>query len=283
MDLNENFTGIAGQDWSKFDFTQWNVEGLKLDAQPATITTWLRDVALSGQAAPAFARGVTALKSVVLKDLQAQARQLQQRISSADAELAVRTTATKNQIAALEEELRSATLPPSASPDPASFQVGVKVVEQSARVGLPALQVRVFDTKNPKVTLATGTTDFTGSAVLTLNKEQIDALNKNNTEVGMEVLTQDGKTIFSGGQTVVPKLNQAGTLVASIPSSADLALHVQAGNAIIAQQKELADALTSRLDALNTHYHTAQDEAQQQLELVKTMIADLQSTTRVSL
>jgi len=56
MDLKENFTGIAGQDWSKFDFTQWNVEGLKLDSQPAAITTWLRDVTLSGQPAQAFAR-----------------------------------------------------------------------------------------------------------------------------------------------------------------------------------------------------------------------------------
>jgi hypothetical protein len=275
MDLKEDLT--ASQDWSKFDFTQWNVEGLKLDAQPAAITTWLRDAALSGQPAPAFSRGATVLKRVVLKDLQTQARQLQQRISSTDAELAVRTTTTKNQIAALEEGLRAAVLPPSAAPDPASFKVGVKVVEQSARVGLPAMQVRVFDTNNPKATLATATTDLTGSAVLALSKEQTDALNKNNAEIGMEVLTQTGKTVFSGGQTVAPKLNQAGTLVASIPGSADLALHVQAGNAMTAEQKQLADTLTSRLDALKTYYQTAKDEAQQQLELVKAMIADLQN------
>jgi hypothetical protein len=277
MDLKENFTGIAGQDWSKFDFTQWNVEGLNLGAQPTAITTWLRDVTLSGQPAQAFARGVTVVKTVALKDLQTQARQLQQGIASMDTQLAARTTATKNQIAVLEEGMRAAAQPPSAAPDPASFQVGIKVVEQSARVGLPAMQLRVFDAKNPKATLATATTDLTGSAVLTLNKEQTDALNKNNAEIGMEVLTQDGKTVFSGGQTVVPKLNQTGTLVASIPGSKDLALHVQAGNAMTAQQKELADALTSRLDALKTYYQTAKDDAQQQLELIKTMIADLQS------
>jgi hypothetical protein len=253
------------------------VEGLKLDAQPAAITTWLRDVTLSGQPAQAFARGVTVLKTVALKDLQAQAKQLQQSISSADAALAARTDVTKKQIAVLEEGMRAAAQPPSAAPDPASFQVGVKVVEQSARVGLPAMQLRVFDTKNPKATLATATTDLTGSAVLTLNKEQTDALNKNNAEIGMEVLTQDGKTVFSGGQTVVPKLNQTGTLVASIPGSKDLTLHVQAGNAMTAQQKDLAEALTSRLDALKTYYQTAKDDAQQQLELIKTMIADLQS------
>ena len=277
MDLKEDFTGIPSQDWSKFDFTQWNVEGLKLDEQPAAIIMWLRDVTLSGQPAQAFARGVTALKTVVLKDLQAQARKLQQNISSADAELAARTTATRNQIMALEEGLRASALPPTAAPNPASFQVGVKVVEQSARVGLPAMQIRIFDTKNPKVTLATGTTDLAGGAVLALSKEQTDALNKTNAEIGMEVLTQDGKAVLSGGQTVVPKLNQAGTLVASIPSSPDLAVHVQAGNAMTSQQKDLADALTSRLDVLKTHYQTVQDEAQQQLELVKTMIADLQS------
>jgi len=277
MDLKENFTGIAGQDWSKFDFTQWNVEGLNLGAQPAAITTWLRDVTLSGQPAQAFARGVAVVKTVVLKDLQIQARQLQQGIANMDAQLAARTTATKNQIAVLEEGMRAAAQPPSTTPDPASFQVGIKVVEQSARVGLPAMQLRVFDTKNPKATLATATTDLTGSAVLTLNKEQTDALNKNNAEIGMEVLTQDGKTVFSGGQTVVPKLNQTGTLVASIPGSKDLALHLQAGNAMTAQQKDLAETLTSRLDALKTYYQTAKDDAQQQLELIKTMIADLQS------
>jgi hypothetical protein len=56
-----------------------------------------------------------------------------------------------------------------------------------------------------------------------------------------------------------------------------MAVHLQAGNAMTTQQKELADTLNSRLDALKNYYQTTKDEAQQQLELVKAMIADLQS------
>ena len=173
--------------------------------------------------------------------------------------------------------MRTAALPPSATPDPESFQVGIKVVEQSSRVALPGLQVRVFDARNPKVTLADGTTDATGNAVLKLSKDQTEALSKNNAEIATEVLTPDGKSVFSGGQSVVPKLNQAGTLVASIKSSADLAPHLSAGNAVNAQQQELITALSSRLDALKAHHKDAKDQAQQHLDLVQAMIADLQA------
>ena len=276
MDPKQNLADLANQDFSNFDFTRWNFDGLKLDAQPAALAAWVRDVRLSSQPAQAFARGVTVIKAAVLKDLQGQVNQLQQRISSADTESAARTTATQNQIAALKEGIRTAALPPSATPDPESFQVGIKVVEQSSRVALPGLQVRVFDARNPKVTLADGTTDATGNAILKLSKDQTEALSKNNAEIATEVLTPDGKSVFSGGQSVVPKLNQAGTLVASIKSSADLAPHLSAGNAVNAQQQELITALSSRLDALKAHHKDAKDEAQQHLELVQAMIADLQ-------
>jgi hypothetical protein len=278
MNPKQDLTDIANQDWSKFDFTRWNLEGLNLDTQPATVAAWVRDARLSSQPAQAFARGMTAIKATVLKDLQSQVKQLKQGISAADAELSARTTATQNQIDALKEGMRAAALPPSACPEAESFQIAIKVVEQSSRMGLSGLEVRVFDAMNPKVTLACGTTDHAGNVVLTLSKDQAESLNKNNAEIDMEVLTRGHKSVLSGGHCLIPKLNHASTLVASIQNSADLSPHLDAANAVVAQQEALLNALDVKLDALKVHYKEAKDEAQQQLELVQAIIADLETT-----
>ncbi len=55
MNGKSDLTDAASQDWSKFDFTRWNLEGLHLDPQPAAVSAWLRDLLLSPQGPQEFA------------------------------------------------------------------------------------------------------------------------------------------------------------------------------------------------------------------------------------
>ncbi len=248
--MNDTFntTGMGNQDWSKFDFTQWNLEGLQLDAQSAAFAGWLRDVTLSPQGQERFAAGLAAVQAAIQDDLQSQVKVIQDRASALNQELTSRIAVAQKQISAMEESMRAAGAPPAPNPDPAKFQVAAKVVDQATHLGLPGLQVRLYDTRSAAVTLASAVTDLNG-------------------------------TIHAGGQTVVPRLNQADTLVAALPSSPDLAAHVNLANAANAQQQSRLTALAAKVEALSTHYQQAQDDLRQQLEQVQAIVSGLQSSS----
>src|ERR1700686_1210749 len=266
MTSKPDLTNVANQDWSNFDFTRWNLEGLKLDAQPATLAAWVRDVTLSPQGPQKFAAGLTAVKSVALQSLQEQAKVVQGRLSAIDGELTARLAATRSQISAIEENIRIAAGSAVTTPDPESFQLAAKVLDQTNRLGLPGLQVRLYDAQSPKVTLASATTDQSGNALLRLNRQQIDSLAKSGAVLATEVLTPANKSVFTGGAVPPPKLNETGTIMAPLAASADLTPHLNAATASMAQQQVLLSAVTKKAGDLQTHYQQTKDDLQQQLQ-----------------
>ncbi len=276
MNGKPDLTNIANQDWSKFDFTRWNLEGLNLDTQSATLAGWVRDVTLSLQGPQKFAAGLGTIKSAALQDLQDQAKVIEGRISAMDGELTARLDASRIQIAAVEENIRTAAAPVVATPEPESFQVAAKVLDQASRLGLPGLRVRLYDTHSPKLALASATTDLNGNALLKLNREQTESLTKSNAEIAIEVLTPADKPVFSG-PAPAPKLNQAGTILAPLSASADLTPHLNAASAAMAQQEGLLRAGTVKVNDLQTHYQQIKDDLQQQLQEIQGIIADLHS------
>ena len=276
MSTEPDLTNIANQDWSNFDFTRWNLDGLKLNTESATLATWLRDVRLSPQGPQKFAAGVTAIRGAALQSLQEQAKVIQGRLPALDGELKSRLTATRSQISALEENVRIAAVPAFTTPDPESFQVAAKVLAEDNRLGLPGLQVRLYNTQSPKVTLASATTDQNGNAVLTLNRKQINSLTKSGALLATEVLTPDNKSLFTGEALPTPKLNETGTIMASLPASADLTPHLNAAAAAMARQQALLNGVTAKLNDLQTNYQQIKDDLQLQLQEVQAMVADLQ-------
>lgn len=198
----------ANQDWSKFDFTSWNLDNLNLDPKSATLATWLRDVTLTPQGSQKLAGGLTVVKAGALQSLQGQVSVLQKRASAIDGELQSRLSTARTQISTLEESIRIGAVPVVALPDPESFQVATKVLDQEKSLGLPGLQVRLYDTKSPQVTLASATTDQNGNAVLKLNRDQVDQLAKSGAVLATEVLTPNNKAVFTGGPVPPPQLNE---------------------------------------------------------------------------
>jgi prefoldin subunit 5 len=270
----------ANQDWSNFDFTRWNLDTLNLDPKAATtLATWLRDVTLTPQGSQKFADGLTVVKAGALQSLQEQVNVLQQRASAIDGELESRLSYTRKQIFAIEESIRSGAVPVVATPDPESFQVAAKVLDQESSLGLPGLYVRLYDTTSPQVTLATATTDQSGNAVLKLNRDQVDRLAKSGAVLATEVLTPNNEPVFNGGAVPPPQLSDTGTVIAPIGASAAVAPHLNAASALMARQQDLLSKTTQKLDDLQTHYSQMKIDLQQQLQETQAIVADLQSSS----
>jgi len=270
-------TNTTSQDWSNFDFTRWNLDNLNLDPKTATLATWLRDVTLTPQGAQKFAAGLTIVKAGALQSLQEQVNVLQKRASSIDGELESRLSTTRKQISAIEERIRVGAVPVVAAPDPESFQVAAKVLDQAQSLGLPGLHVRLYDTKSPQATLASATTDANGNAVLKLNRDQVDHLAKSGAVLAAEVLTSNNKAVFTGGAVPPPQLNETGTVMAPIGASADVAPHLNAATALMARQQDLLNKATVKLEDLQTRYGQLKSDLQKQLQETQAIVSDLQS------
>ena len=278
MSSQFNSTNVTNQDWSKFDFSRWNLDNLNLDPKSVTLATWLRDVTLSPQGSQKFADGLTIVKGGALQSLQDQVSVLQKRASAIDGELESRLSTTRKQISAIEESIRAGAVPVVVTPDPESFQVAAKVLDQTHSLGLQGLQVRLYDTKSPQITLASDTTDLNGNAVLKLNREQVDRLAKSGAVLATEIVTPNNKAVFTGGAVPPPQLNQTGTVTAPIGASADIAPHLNAARTLMARQQDLLNKATLKLDDLQTHYRQVKDDLQQQLQETQEIVADLGSS-----
>jgi hypothetical protein len=270
----------ANLDWSKFDFSQWNLDNLNLDPKSTTLATWLRDVTLSPQGSQKFAGGLTVVKAGALQSLQGQASVLKKRVAAIDGELESRLSTTRKQISALEESIRSGATPVIAAPDPESFQLATKVIDHAKSLGLPGLQVRLYDAKTPQVTLASAITDANGNAVLTLNRDQVDRLSKSGAALATEVLTPENKSVFKGGAVPPPQLNETGTVMAAIEPSADTAPHLNAATALMARQQDLLNKATVKLGDLQTGYEKLKNDLQQQLTATQAIVDDLQANSK---
>jgi prefoldin subunit 5 len=278
--MNSQFdsTNTTNQDWSNFDFTRWNLDNLNLDPKSTTLATWLRDVTLTPQGSQKFADGLTVVKAGAMESLHGQVNVLQKRVSAIDGELESRLSTTRKQITVLEESIRSGAVPVVAAPDPESFQVAAKVLDQEKSLGLPGLQVRLYETKSPRVTLTSAITDQNGNAILKLNRDQVDRLSKSGAVLATEVLTPNNKAVFTGGAVPPPQLNETGTVMAPIGASADVAPHLNAATSLMARQQDLLNKTIAKVEDLQTRYRELKNDLQQQLQETQAIVADLQSS-----
>ena len=269
----------SSQDWSNYDFRTWDPSKVPGGTAATVMGTAFQSVLASPDWPTNLAKGVTGVKRVVLPGLNAYATALQQRLNSLDGDLATATSAAQQQISKLQESIRAAATPAQPTADSASYQVAAKVLDQSANVSLPGVQVRVVDTRNPNAPLATGTTDLAGNVVLKLTQQQIDAAGATHSGASdlplvVQVISPSGKQLFSA--SLCAKLNQVETVVAGIASTPELSQQLDLAQSVASQDQQLLSSITTHVDALRTQTAQAKSNLQQELQQVQGMIADLQ-------
>src|SRR5262249_47886740 len=144
---------------------------------------------------------------------------LQDQKAQLTSDLETRTAATHAQIAAWQDRIRRTAAPPLLSVDPHSFLLGVKVVDEEKRLGLPGLVVRVTNPRHKHCLLAEGMTDLDGNVVLAFTNEQVHDLAREKVEPTIEILAPPDTLLHRTARIACPRLGGAETWVASLHAS----------------------------------------------------------------
>ncbi len=277
MATNTNSTSFENLDWSKFDFSRWNLEGLPLDGISSTAANLLQQVISAPQWPKGFASSLPMLKAAVVQQLTLQEQSLKNRSAALDTELADRLAQTQNQITSIQESIRSASVPAALDADPNKFQLVVKAVDQPSQMPLPGLSVQLTDARSPETILVNGLTDLDGNAVLTLAKDQTDKLTGKNADLTLTILSPSGKPLQTIEKGVCSHPNQVETRVASIATSADTAPSLDVANRVNTERTAMLASLTAKAGQLKALYASRIQDIQTQLSQIQATIAAIQA------
>ena len=271
---NETNTSEFGNlDWSKFDFTRWNLDGLSLDDTSSTVVTLLQKVIAAPQWPQTFGSSLAGLKNVVIQHLNAQIEELKKESTDLDSELKSRVASTQAQIAALRTKMRLGSVPPVPAANPNLFQLVAKAVDQQSQFGLAGLTVKLFEPGDSENPVATGTTDSNGNAVLSLSRQKAASLAKEKAgELTISILSSDGKSIYSAPYAASVHANQVETHIATIPASQDTAASLAFATQQSASDSALLESLTAKLDQLKTFYSSQKKDIQNQVATMNATI-----------
>lgn len=270
-------TGIGDLDWSKFDFTRWNLDGLPIDNDSAAIASLLQKVISSPQWPQAFGSNLPTLKTAVVQQLTLQVQALQERSAALDRQLAARTSAVQAQITAVQEMQRAASLPPAPATDPNRFQFVAKAVDQASQLGLPGLTVQLLDPRKPGNPIATGTTDANGNVVLSLNKDQAEGLANDKVDLTLTILNSAGKVLRTAPNSVCSHANHVESQVATIASSSDTAAGLALATLLSARNSTLLTSLNAKLAQLPTLFANRKQDVQTKITQIQDTITAIQA------
>ena len=263
----------TGDDWANYDFRTWDPGKLQGLTETA-IGNAFRSVTASPDWAETLATGVAAVTKSVLPSLQGYLDTVHQKTQSLDERFAADTAAARQQAAAFQENARTSAAPPQPAQDPGAYQVGVKVADKAGKAGLSGVQVRIFDTRNTAVSLASATTDLSGNAVLRVGREQIES-GTTNKESGLvlEVQLANGKSAFR--TELSPKLNRVDTVVAQLEGTAELKTRLDLAKLILDHEQQLMNDLSARTEALSTQRTQVKAALDEESQQIQKLIADM--------
>jgi hypothetical protein len=265
-------SSFGNLDWSKFDFTRWNLDGLDLDGTSSTVATLLQKVIATPQWPQAFGASLPGLKTVVIQHLEAQIEVLRNSSAALDQELAARTASTQALIAPLQNKIRHASVPPTVAPSHNVFQLVAKAIDQKSHLALPGLTVQLSEPSDPHAAIASATTDSSGNAILSLSRQKASSLAKEKAgDLTLTILDSAGKSLYSAANAVCAHPNQVETHVAAIPSSAGTAPSLELATDQSTRDTTLLNSLTAKLDQLKIFYAAQKQD-------IETHIAQMQST-----
>jgi hypothetical protein len=276
-----NTTGSAALgnlDWSKFDFTRWDLSGLSLDPTSSIVGAMLQKVMAAPQWPKSLGSNLPALKTAVIQHLTLQTQNLQASSAALDTELASRTAATETLVTALQGKIRQSSVPPTPAPNPSQFQLVAKVVDQQSQLGLPGLTVQLIDPADPETPVAIAVTDSSGNAILSLSKQKAASLAKERApDLTITVLNSVGASLYSAANAVCAHPNQVETHVAAVPSSPDTASAVQIATQQTSRDTTLLSSLNAKLDQLKVTYAARKTAIQTQITQIQSTIAAIQA------
>jgi hypothetical protein len=239
------------QDWGRFDFTRWHLEGLAgADATLSALADLTQRLVATpewrqhfGAAAPAFEELGRDFYHNHLAALREEREALQRDFKE-------RTDTAEQRVRDYRRTLAASAEPPSVEPDPATYSLAVKVTGVTEGLGLGGLRIQVIDPKNQRVALVEGVTDSDGNATLSVPPERARDLNVVHTTLTVHTIV--GELLQEMKDAVCMRLNQPETRVLRLPESRSLEPYVADALVVGATRETLLLNLMGRIERLQT-------------------------------
>jgi hypothetical protein len=263
------------QDWSKFDFTRWHLDGLALDSAAAAFAGLSEKLFNSEEWRQHFQATLPELRGRALDFFKEHSQELRQQRNAAVEDFNNRAAAAQQRSDDFRKSVEAVGAPPAVEPSPDAFHASVRVVSQKdARLGLPSLAVQIVDPKNEKVALAESFTDNDGIAVITVPPEL--AKERDKRDMILQVLDSTGKPLAKLPNAVCVRLGQAETKVVKIAESPAIAEHQKLALEIRAERETKASHLAARSNLLRRELQTVLEELDCRLEDNEAILAELE-------
>jgi hypothetical protein len=204
------------QDWSRFDFTRWNLDGMAGgDAIIGALADLTQRLVTTPEWRQHFGEAAAQLHGAGRELYRNHLAELRQGAKDLEEDFNARAAAAEQRIEDHRRSLASSAAPPSADPDPVTYRLAVKVVAGTEEVGLAGLLVQLTDPQNERLGLAEGVTDADGSVLLSVPPERARELEDAHTTLAVRTL--EGKPLHDLKDSACIRLNQTETRVVRLP------------------------------------------------------------------
>ena len=240
---------FVDQDFSKFDFSRWHLDGLTLDSAAAAFAGIADRLFNSEEWRQNFKDTLPELQQQVLVAFKDQSSQLKEEQADTTKSFNERIAAAQQRSENFRKEIEVSTTPPVIQPTPDAFHLVARAVsEKDQHLGLPDLTVQIIDPRNEGTPLVQSITDLDGNAILTVPPEL--AKERDNKDSTLQVLDPSGKPLANLPRGTCIRVGQTETQVVRIADSPATEELKKAAVQNRADREARAQALSSRPEAL---------------------------------
>jgi hypothetical protein len=262
------------RDWAQFDFSRWHLDGLAVEALPATVADLAQRLFTSDEWRQRVRTSLTTIQRGVLDAYREQARRLEEEKTAAGRDFDERIAAAQARSEESSKTGEAANSPPVVEPDPQTYHLGVRVTSaKDPHLGLPGVLVQVIAARD-KTPLAQGLTDPDGNTLLAI--PATTASERAKSDATLEILTADGKSLQKLPETVSVRPNQAETKVIALKDSTDVAPLKRAALELRAQRDARGRELVTAIDRLRQEREARLAHLDRELQAVRATIAQLE-------
>jgi hypothetical protein len=236
------------KDWSQFDFSRWHADGVSEEETDNAVADLAAKFFQSDEWSENFKSKLPEVKTAVRATYEAEIRTLRQDGKTTEQEFDVRIQAAEKRAESARAVSEGANGPVILAAQPDTFQLGVRLIEEKSKLGLPGTTVRMMDPREPKEVLHETTTDSQGNAIFSLTPEE--AKEFDTIHAGLQIAGVSGKPIENLPAAVCVRLNGTETKVVAIKDTLEIADSKRAAAAAQAQRTEEQKHLHARVERL---------------------------------
>lgn len=257
------------QDFSKFDFSRWHLDGLTLDSVAAAIGGLAEKLFTSDEWRTHFDATLPEFQGRTQEFFKQQLRDLQQERAETADDFEKRAKAADQTADDFRKSTELSAAPAVLDAVPGVFQGSVRIVsEKDPQLGLPGVRVQVLDPKDEKTVLVETTTDLNGNAILAVPAEV--AKERDEQDVTVQVVDATGKPLAKVAKAICIRVGQTEERVVKVPETAAIEENKKQALETRSERDTRARQLAARGDVLRR-------EGKQVLDVIDCRVRDTEA------